>query len=72
MRSNDPDRYAGGSVAVGRVSHSGNVKGDDADQKLLQVGCWDVGYQSELHKENLIVYKPNNRSGIDTGRNGRL
>jgi hypothetical protein len=26
------DRYAGGTVATGRVSHAGQVKGDDADK----------------------------------------
>jgi hypothetical protein len=29
----DPDSYAGGSVAAGRVSHAGQVKGDDPDKK---------------------------------------
>jgi hypothetical protein len=33
--SNDPDSYAGGSVATGRASHARQVKGDDADKK----GC---------------------------------
>jgi len=27
-RPNDPESYAGGSVAIGRVSHAGQVKGD--------------------------------------------
>jgi hypothetical protein len=31
--SNDPESYAGGSVATGRVSHAGQVKGDDPDGK---------------------------------------
>jgi hypothetical protein len=31
--SNDPESYAGGSVATGRVSLAGQVKGDDSDQK---------------------------------------
>jgi hypothetical protein len=31
--SYDPQSYAGGSVAAGRVSHAGNVKGDDPDKK---------------------------------------
>jgi len=30
-RSNDPESYAGGSVATGRVSHAGQVKGDGPD-----------------------------------------
>jgi hypothetical protein len=29
--SNDPESYAGGSVATGRVSLAGQVKGDDPD-----------------------------------------
>jgi pimeloyl-CoA synthetase len=29
--SNDPESYAGGSVATGRVSFAGKVKGDDPD-----------------------------------------
>jgi hypothetical protein len=32
--SYDPESYAGGSVATGRVSHAGKVKGDDPDKKL--------------------------------------
>jgi len=30
-RSNDPESYAGGSVATDRVSHAGQVKRDDPD-----------------------------------------
>jgi len=30
-RSNDPESYAGGSVATGTVSHAGQVKGDGPD-----------------------------------------
>jgi len=29
--SNDPESYTGGSVATGRVSLAGKVKGDDPD-----------------------------------------
>jgi hypothetical protein len=29
--SNDPESYAGSSVASGRASHAGQVKGDDPD-----------------------------------------
>jgi len=28
-RSKDPENYTGGSVATGRISHAGQVKGDD-------------------------------------------
>jgi hypothetical protein len=31
--SYDSESYAGGSVAAGRVSHAGQVKGDDPDKK---------------------------------------
>ena len=31
--SDDPETYAGGSVASGRASHARHVQGDDADQK---------------------------------------
>jgi len=31
--SKDPKSYAGGSVATGKVSHVGQVKGDDPDEK---------------------------------------
>jgi hypothetical protein len=29
--SNDPESYAGGSIATGRVFLAGQVKGDDTD-----------------------------------------
>jgi hypothetical protein len=31
--SNDPESYTGGSVATGRASHAGRVKGDSPDKK---------------------------------------
>jgi hypothetical protein len=31
--SNGPESYAGGSIATGRGSLAGQVKGDDPDQK---------------------------------------
>jgi len=31
--SNNPESCAGGSVAFGRASHDGQVKGDDPDKK---------------------------------------
>jgi len=30
---NDPETYAGGSVATSRASHARHVEGDDPDQK---------------------------------------
>jgi hypothetical protein len=44
--SYDPESYAGGSVAAGRISHARQVKGDDPDKKGypgLQVGVWAWG-----------------------------
>ena len=41
--SYDPESYAGGSYATGRVSHARQVKGDDQtkrDTLVLQVGGW--------------------------------
>jgi hypothetical protein len=31
--SEDPESYVGGSIATGRGSHAGQVKGDDPDKK---------------------------------------
>jgi len=31
--SDDPESYAGGSLAAGRVFHAVQVKGDDPDEK---------------------------------------
>ena len=45
--SRDPESNAGGSVATGRGSHAGQVKGDDPDKKdtlVLQAGGWAWGY----------------------------
>jgi hypothetical protein len=39
--SNDPESYTGGSIATGRVSQAGQLKGDDPDKErylVLQVG----------------------------------
>jgi len=33
VRSHDPESYAGGSLATGRVSHARQVKDDDPDKK---------------------------------------
>ena len=43
MWLNDPETYAGGSVATGRAFHARHVEGDDPDKKgtlVLQVGGW--------------------------------
>jgi hypothetical protein len=60
--SNDPESYAGGSVATGRVSLAGQVKGDDPDQKGYHgPQGWGLGvrlttsrrtnYRYETHKK---------------------
>jgi hypothetical protein len=33
VKLHDPENYAGGSSATGRVSHARQVKGDDPDKK---------------------------------------
>jgi hypothetical protein len=41
--SNDPESYAGGSVATGRASYAREVESDDpakTDFLVLQVGEW--------------------------------
>jgi hypothetical protein len=35
--SYDPESYAGGSLAAGRISHAGQVKGDDPDKKAYEI-----------------------------------
>jgi hypothetical protein len=47
-RSNGPESYAGGSVATGRASHTGKVRGDDPDKETpwfsrLGVRGWAEG-----------------------------
>jgi len=32
VRSHDPESYAGGSLAAGRISHATHFKGDDPDK----------------------------------------
>jgi len=40
---NDPDSYAGGSVATGRASHARQVGGDGPDQKVYPGRpCWGL------------------------------
>jgi len=31
--SRDPESYPGGSIATGKVSHAGQVKGEEPDEK---------------------------------------
>jgi hypothetical protein len=38
--SEDAERYVGGTIDIGMVFHSGQVKGDDADEKGYHVEGW--------------------------------
>jgi hypothetical protein len=52
--SNDPESYAGSSVATGRVSLAGQVKGDDPDQKgYPDPPGWGLGVRlTTSHRKN--------------------
>jgi hypothetical protein len=55
--SHDTESYAGGSVATGRISHSGQVKGYDPDKKQCTgPPCWGLADKPTL-KNFLIVEK---------------
>jgi hypothetical protein len=59
--SNDPESYASGSVATGRASHAGQVKGDDPDKKGYPgPPGWKlgVGPTTPRHKTNQILRNP--------------
>jgi hypothetical protein len=48
--SYDPENYASGSVATGRVSHAGKVKGGDPDKKGYPgPPGWELGVRLTLH-----------------------
>jgi hypothetical protein len=43
-----PESYAGGSVATGRASHAGQVKGDDPDEKRYPgPPGWGLGHGAD-------------------------
>jgi len=46
--SNDPESYDGGSVATGRVSLAGQVKGDDPDPGVPWSSRLGVGREADL------------------------
>jgi hypothetical protein len=48
-RSNDLESYDGGSVATGRVSLDGQVKGDDPDPGLPWSSRLGVGREADNH-----------------------
>jgi hypothetical protein len=64
--SNDPESYAGGSVATGSVSHARQVKGGDPDIKRYpgppgwEVGGLGVGLQHHPIK-NVFLRKRRRR-----------
>jgi hypothetical protein len=61
--SYDPESYAGGSVAAGRVSYAEQVKGDDLDKKGYPGPTgWAlrVGLTASPSKKALTVEKPLN------------
>jgi hypothetical protein len=45
--SNDPESYAGGSVATGRVSLAGQVKGDDQTKRIPWSSRLGVGREAD-------------------------
>jgi len=46
--SDDPEIYACGSVATGRVFHAGYVKGDDPDENGYPgLPSWLLGYEAD-------------------------
>jgi hypothetical protein len=60
-RSYDPESYAGGSLATGRVSHARNVKGDGPDKKGYPgpPGWRSVtGMNSQVRQSYLREYRP--------------
>jgi len=54
--SNSLENYAGGSVAIGRASHTRRVKGDDPDEKGYPgFSGWGLGVGLTLHSiENMF------------------
>jgi len=61
--SNDPESYAGSSVATGRAFHAGQAKGDDPDKQGYP-GSPGSGLGHETNNltsiKNIIVEKVNN------------
>jgi hypothetical protein len=56
---NDPESYAGGSVATGRATLAGQLKGEHPkiDALVLQVGGWVDGSTPHHPKKNTYAKK---------------
>jgi hypothetical protein len=55
--SYDPESYAGSSIATGRVSHAGQVKGDEPDKKGYPgPPGWGLGMELTIppHKKSFV------------------
>jgi hypothetical protein len=64
----DPESYAGGSVATGRVTHAGQVKEPDEEGYPGSPG-WGLGVRlTTSHRKNLIVQKLENQPRMDENR----
>jgi len=72
VSSNDPEKYAGGSVATGsHPCRAGQVMSEaERDTLILQLGGKGVGCQLHLRYENLIVDMPNDERQTDTEKYG--
>jgi hypothetical protein len=68
----DPESYTGGSIATGRGSHAGQVKGDDPDKKRYSgPPSWglDVGMTTPTCKT--CIYLETSTKASEEGRLGR-
>jgi hypothetical protein len=55
-RSNNPESYAGGSVAISRASHVGQVEGDDPDKNGYPSPlCWVLGVELTTPPHKIYV-----------------
>jgi len=64
--SKDPASYAGGSVAVGRVSHTGQVKIDCPEERgYTGLSGWELGVRQTSPRKNVLSKKPQRCLGWD-------